>query len=253
MTTVVETKGLIKTYMQGKIPVHALRGIDLSIEEGELVSILGPSGSGKSTLLNMIGALDLPTDGKVIIGGKNISKMNKNELAELRRQVGFVFQFYNLISRLSAYKNVELALSINNMSKKERRERTKEILELVGLGDRVKHKPAELSGGQQQRVAIARALAQKPKYLLMDEPTGNVDTETRDLIMELVKKLNKEYKITIIIITHDHAIAKQVDRILYMIDGKLYDKPQTGELFFTGVLKNNNSSDIIQKKKMEGS
>lgn len=236
MKKVVETIGLVKTYMQGKISVHALRGIDFSVEEGEFVSILGPSGSGKSTLLTMIGALALPTEGKVIIGGKDISELSKNKLAELRQDVGFVFQFFNLISRLTAFKNVELSLAIKEEKRSVRKEKTKEILELVGLGDRMKHKPSELSGGQQQRVAIARALAQNPKFLLMDEPTGNIDTKTRDMIMELVKKLNKEQKVTIIIITHDHTIAKQADRILYLIDGKLYDKPQNGGDFFSGVI-----------------
>jgi putative ABC transport system ATP-binding protein len=237
--------------MQGKVPVHALRGIDIAIEEGELVSILGPSGSGKSTLLNMIGALDLPSKGEVIIGGKHISKMSKNQLAELRRKVGFVFQFFNLISRLTAFQNVELSMNIQKVSKLIRKQKTKEILEIVGLGDRIKHRPRELSGGEQQRVAIARALAQNPKYLLMDEPTGNVDTQTRDIIMNLVKKLNKEHNMTIIIVTHDPVIAKLTDRTMYLIDGKLVD-PKKAKSSFTGVVNSDNKGDSIKNFK-EGS
>lgn len=221
---VVETIDLKKIYMLGKVEVNALRGINLKVKRGEFISILGPSGSGKSTLLNMIGALDLPTSGEVIIDGKPLSNMKKSELAEIRRKVGFVFQFFNLITRLTALQNVELPLSIQGVSKKERRKKAIEILEAVELGDRLKHKPSELSGGQQQRVSIARALAQDPEFLLMDEPTGNVDTKTRDAIMSLIKKLNKEKELTIIMITHDPYIAKMADKMLYLVDGKITHK-----------------------------
>ena len=206
--------------MQGKVPVHAIRGIDFKVKEGELIAILGPSGSGKSTLLNLIGALDRPTEGNILIKGSNISKLSNNELAIYRRHIGFVFQYYNLINRLNAIKNVELPMNIRGISKAERKKEAIELLSLVGLRDRIKHKPTELSGGEQQRVAIARALAQDPSFLLMDEPTGNIDTKTRDQIMELILNLNQNKNITTIIVTHDINIAKITDRILYMVDGK---------------------------------
>ncbi|MBN1214035.1 MAG: ABC transporter ATP-binding protein [Candidatus Lokiarchaeota archaeon] len=229
MKYILKTDNLKKSYIQGKIIVHALRGINLNIEEGEFISILGPSGSGKSTLLNLFGLLDIPTEGEIIVNGINISRLSNNKRAELRRKIGFIFQFFNLIPRLSAYKNIELALIIKNISRSERKKRISSILEAMGLGDRMNHKPNELSGGQKQRVAIARALAQDPTYLLMDEPTGNVDTKTRDIIMSYIKRLNKEKGITVIMITHDSEIAKLTDRIEYLIDGKLINNPQIGK------------------------
>lgn len=224
MAIVVETQDLKKTYMQGKVPVPALRGVDLRVEEGELVSIVGPSGSGKSTLLNMIGGLDLPTEGRVLIDGQDIQSMSKNQLTEHRRKVGFVFQSFNLISRLTALQNVELALTVQGIKGSQRRARAREILTMVGLKDRVDHKPTELSGGQQQRVAIARALARGDalKYLLMDEPTGNVDTKTRDVILDLVGDLNTRLGLTIILITHDEVVARTAKRTLYIVDGRVY-------------------------------
>ncbi len=220
---VLETRGLKKTYMQGKVPVHALRGVDLKIEKGELIAIIGPSGSGKSTLLNMIGALDRPTAGTIIMDQQNISKMNKDQLAEVRRHVGFVFQYFNLIGRLTAVQNVELPMTIKGMSASQRHAKATDLLKLVGLGDRIKHKPSELSGGQQQRVAIARALAQDPQFMLMDEPTGNIDTKTRDTILELIKNLNDEKQVTTVMITHDHSVARIARRTLYIVDGLLYN------------------------------
>jgi len=219
MSVVVETHELKKTYMQGVVPVYALRGIDLSIEAGELVSIMGPSGSGKSTLLNLIGALDVPTDGKIIIDGQDTSQMSRNQLAELRTRIGFVFQYFNLIPRLTALQNVELGMMIQGKARGERRARALEILDSVGLSDRVKHKPSELSGGQQQRTAIARALGQEPKFLLLDEPTGNVDTVTRDSLLALLRELNETRGITIIVVTHDAEIARQTRRTIRLVDG----------------------------------
>ncbi|MHA1677020.1 MAG: ABC transporter ATP-binding protein, partial [Candidatus Njordarchaeales archaeon] len=175
---VVETINLRKTYMLGKIPVQALRGVNLRVYPKDFIAILGPSGSGKSTLLNLIGALDKPTEGKVIIDRVDISTLDENKLAELRRKIGFVFQFFNLIPRLSALENIELSLAIAGVSKSERRRKAIELLKMVGLEDGMKHKPMELSGGEQQRVAIARALVNNPRYLLMDEPTGNLDSKT---------------------------------------------------------------------------
>ncbi len=223
---VLETRGLKKTYIQGKVPVYALRGVDLRVKEGELIAILGPSGSGKSTLLNMIGALDRPTAGTIFMEQQDISKMNKNQLAEIRRHVGFVFQYFNLIGRLTALQNVELPMTIKGIGTAERREKATQLLELVGLGDRIKHKPSELSGGQQQRVAIARALAQEPRFMLMDEPTGNIDTRTRDAILDLIKQLNAKKRVTTVMITHDHSVARIARRILYIVDGLLYDSQE---------------------------
>src|SRR3989304_4903436 len=177
MAPVVEAVDLKKTYMLGKIPVEALRGVNLKVESGDFLAILGPSGSGKSTMLNLIGALDKPTSGKMMIEGVDISTLNDNQLADLRRRIGFVFQFFNLIPRFTARENVELSMAITGISRAERRKRAKDLLETVGLKERIDHKPSELSGGEQQRVAIARALANNPRFLLMDEPTGNIDSK----------------------------------------------------------------------------
>lgn len=219
MATIVEAVNLRKTYLLGKVPVEALRGVNLKVEEGEFLAVLGPSGSGKSTLLNMIGALDKPTEGKVFIENIDISTLNDNQLADLRCKIGFVFQFFNLIPRLTARENVELSMAIVGLSKSERRKRAEELLEMVGLKERMNHKPTELSGGEQQRVAIARALANNPKFLLMDEPTGNIDSKTASEILTLVKKLNEEKDITTIVVTHDQRIASQAKRTLQMLDG----------------------------------
>jgi putative ABC transport system ATP-binding protein len=219
MALIVEAVGLKKIYMLGKIPVEALRGVNLKVESGDFLAILGPSGSGKSTMLNLIGALDKPTEGKMLIEGVDISTLNDNQLADLRRRIGFVFQFFNLIPRFTARDNIELSMSIADMSKAERRKRAEELLETVGLKDRMNHKPAELSGGQQQRVAIARALANKPRFLLLDEPTGNIDSKTAREILGLIKKLNEENGVTIIMVTHDQHLAREAKRIVQIFDG----------------------------------
>ncbi len=221
MPTLVEAVNLKKTYMLGKVPVEALRGVNLKVEAGDFVSILGPSGSGKSTMLNLIGALDKPTSGTLLIDGVDISKLNDNQLADLRRRIGFVFQFFNLIPRLTARDNVELSMAIADMNKAERRKRAIELLETVGLKDRVNHKPAELSGGQQQRVAIARALANNPKFLLLDEPTGNIDSKTASEVLGLIKKLNVEHNVSIIMVTHDQHLASEAKRTVQMFDGQI--------------------------------
>ena len=218
---VVEAIDVKKTYMLGKVPVEALRGVNLKVEEGDFVAILGPSGSGKSTMLNLIGALDKPTSGTLLIDGVDIGQLNDNQLAQLRLKIGFVFQFFNLIPRLTAKDNVELSMSIANMSKSERKNRAVELLETVGLKDRVNHKPAELSGGQQQRVAIARALANNPKFLLLDEPTGNVDSKTANEVLSLIRKLNVEDKVSIIMVTHDQHLAREATRTVQMFDGEI--------------------------------
>jgi putative ABC transport system ATP-binding protein len=218
---VVEAINVKKTYMLGKVPVEALRGVNLKVEKGDFVAILGPSGSGKSTMLNLIGALDKPTAGTLLIDGVDISKLDDNQLAEIRLKIGFVFQFFNLIPRLTARDNVELAMSIANKGKSERRKHAIELLETVGLKDRINHKPAELSGGQQQRVAIARALANTPKFLLLDEPTGNVDSKTASEVLSLIKKLNRENNVSIIMVTHDQHLAREARRTVQMFDGEI--------------------------------
>ncbi len=203
----------------GEVPVDALRGVSFNVKQGELVSILGPSGSGKSTLLNIIGALDRPTNGTLKIKGQNVSKFNDNELADTRKNVGFVFQFFNLIPRLNAVANVELPLALAGMHGKERRALAGDALRMVGLGERMTHKSAELSGGERQRVAMARALVTKPSFLLMDEPTGNLDSKTAQEMMDLVVNLNEEQKMTVLIVTHDAEVAGRTRRTLRMRDG----------------------------------
>lgn len=219
MTTIVEADDLKKTFMLGKVPVNALRGVNLKVESGDFLSILGPSGSGKSTLLNLVGALDKPTEGKMLIEGVDVSTLNDNQLTDLRRRIGFVFQFFNLIPRFTARENVELSMSIADMSRDERRKRAEDILETVGLKERMNHKPVELSGGEQQRVAISRALANNPRFLLMDEPTGNIDSKTANEIVELIKRLNEEKDVTIIMVTHDQRLAQETKRTAQMSDG----------------------------------
>ncbi|HUW47922.1 MAG TPA: ABC transporter ATP-binding protein [Patescibacteria group bacterium] len=219
MTPIVEAINLKKTYMLGKVPVEALRGVDLKVDSGDFLAILGPSGSGKSTLLNLIGALDKPTEGRMMIEGVDISTLNDNQLTDLRRRVGFVFQFFNLIPRFSAKENVELSLSIADVSRSDRKKRAESLLETVGLKERMNHKPAELSGGEQQRVAIARALANNPRFLLMDEPTGNIDSKTANEILRLIKGLNEEKGVTAIMVTHDQRLATQSKKTVLMLDG----------------------------------
>ena len=221
METIVEAIELKKTYLLGKVPVNALNGVNLKVDRGDFLAILGPSGSGKSTLLNLIGALDKPTRGRLMIEGIDISTLNDNQLTDLRRRVGFVFQFFNLIPRFTARQNVELSMSIADVGKSERIKRANSLLETVGLKDRMSHKPAELSGGEQQRVAIARALANDPKFLLMDEPTGNIDSKTAMEIMGLIKGLNEGNGVTVIMVTHDQRLASQSKKTVMMLDGSI--------------------------------
>ena len=219
MAAIVQAIKLKKTCMLGKVPVEALRGVNLKVESGDFLAVLGPSGSGKSTLLNLIGALDKPTVGTLLIEGVDISTLNDNQLTDLRLRIGFVFQFFNLIPRFTARENVELSMAIAGLGKAERRRRAEDLLETVGLRERMDHKPTELSGGEQQRVAIARALANNPKFLLMDEPTGNIDSKTASEIIGLIKRLNEEKAVTIIMVTHDQRLAAQSKRIVQMFDG----------------------------------
>ncbi len=217
----IKLSDITKVYDLGKEKVHALRGVDLQIEQNEYVSIMGPSGSGKSTLMNIIGCLDVPTDGEYLLENVSVHSMTENELARIRnRKIGFVFQTFNLLPRANALHNVELPLIYSGMTKKERRERAIEALTNVGLKERMNHKPAELSGGQRQRVAIARALANTPSILLADEPTGNLDSETGKEIMAVLDKLHSEGN-TIILVTHEREIAEYAHRSVHILDGMI--------------------------------
>jgi putative ABC transport system ATP-binding protein len=210
-----------KIYVRGTIKVPALKKVNLNIEEGDFVAIVGPSGSGKSTLLNVIGGLDRPTNGKIILKGENLSELSEDDLARIRRdEIGFIFQQYNLIHTMDSLENVSLPLYFSGVGKKERLEKAQRLLEKMGLGDRLYHKPNELSGGEQQRVAIARALINDPKIILGDEPTGNVDSQAGTMIMDILKELNMENR-TIIIVTHDMEIAKKTKYIIRMKDGMI--------------------------------
>jgi putative ABC transport system ATP-binding protein len=231
MSYAIQITGLKKTYIQGGRPLEVLKGIDLAIEHGEFMAIMGPSGSGKSTLLNMIGALDRPTEGKVMINGTDLSKLNDNQVADLRnREVGFIFQFFNLIPRMDAQANVELPMTIKGIPRAQRIKRAQELLFLVGLGDRMDHKPSQLSGGEQQRVAIARALSNNPNILLADELTGNLDSVTGDEIMQLLRQLNKEEGKTFVLITHDPQVSQETDRLIQLLDGMIIGEKKLSEM-----------------------
>ncbi len=222
MATVVKTVDLEKVYQLGEVTVHALRGVNMELKKGEFVVVMGPSGSGKTTLLNLIGALDKPTGGEVYADGENLAAMKERELTKLRRiKVGFVFQFYNLIPVLTAFENVELPMIIAGISKRERQERTKDLLQMVGLLNRGNHRPDELSGGEQQRVTIARALANRPSIVLADEPTGDLDTTTGTEVMKALWEMAKRENVTVITVTHDPIVAEIADRILEMRDGQI--------------------------------
>ena len=225
--SVIELEDVTRIYKIGEVETHALRGVSLTIDEGEFTAIVGPSGSGKTTMLQLMGCLDRPTSGRVLINGEDISKLNANRRADLRKgTIGFVFQFFALIPGLTAYENVDLPLLLAGTKKSERRERANQLLEAVGLTDRARHRPDQMSGGEQQRVAIARALAIDPVLVLADEPTANLDTENGRQIMEIMQRLNEETGTTFIFATHDPRVFPFARRVVEVRDGKVAENSQ---------------------------
>lgn len=219
---IIRLKNVTKTYRMGNVDVNAVRGVSLDISQGEFVAVTGPSGSGKSTLMNMIGCLDYPTKGNIYLDGQDISTLEESDLAQIRgKKIGFVFQTFNLIPILSAAENVSLPMIFQGVPKEKRMKRAVELLTIVGLKERIHHKPNELSGGEMQRVAIARSLANDPEVILADEPTGNLDSANGKIIMETLRNLNKKEKKTIIIVTHDQNLMKYAKRIIKIRDGQI--------------------------------
>ncbi len=219
---VLELKNVHKIYNSSDIKVHAVNGITLDFEQGEFAAIVGPSGSGKTTLLNMIGGLDIPTEGEILVDNTDLSKLKSSQLIDFRmNNIGFVFQSYNLIPVLTAKENVEFIMNLQKWPKKKREKRTLELLNAVGLSDRINSRPSKLSGGQQQRVAVARALASKPKFILADEPTANLDSKSTETLIEIMEVLNKEENITFIFSTHDARVVKRAKRVITIEDGKV--------------------------------
>ncbi|WP_163708262.1 ABC transporter ATP-binding protein [Mangrovibacterium lignilyticum] len=219
---VIEVKQLKKIYNTTEVKVNALNGVDLTFEQGEFAAIVGPSGSGKTTLLNMLGGLDEPTEGEIRIGGTNILELSSSKLIDFRlRNIGFVFQAYNLIPVLTALENVEFIMQLQEVPKKERQQRAIALLEQVGLGDRTNSRPSKLSGGQQQRVAVARALASKPKFVLADEPTANLDSKSTANLLDIMEELNRKENITFVFSTHDQRVVNKARRVITLEDGQI--------------------------------
>ena len=225
---VTKVTNATRVFKIGEVETKALRGVDLSVEDGEFTALVGPSGSGKTTLLQLIGLLDQPTSGRVIINGKDATRLNRNQRADLRKDaIGFVFQFFALIPTLTAYENIEMPLLLSGMKAADRKRRVNEMLEAVGLSDRAHHRPDQLSGGQQQRVAVARALATGPKLILADEPTANLDTENGKQVMDIMQRLNKETGVTFVFATHDPRVISYANRVVTLQDGLITKDSKT--------------------------
>ena len=232
---VTKIENVTRVFKIGKLETQALRGVSLSIESGEFTALVGPSGSGKTTLLQLIGCLDLPTSGQVLINGQNVSQLNRNQRADMRRgTIGFIFQFFALIPTLTAYENIEMPLLLNGYSVSERRARVMQLLESIGLADRAAHRPDQLSGGEQQRVAVARALATKPALILADEPTANLDTPNGAQVMETMLRLNQETGVTFVFATHDPRVIKYARRVITLRDGLIVENNK-GEMAASGA------------------
>ena len=228
---IITIEDVWKIYKMGDVDVTALKGLSLHVRRGEFISIMGPSGSGKSTAMNMIGCLDVPTKGYICLEKHDISKLHESDLANIRgKKIGFVFQQFNLIPTLNALENVMLPMTFQGIREEERKKRAEILLKLVDLGDRMTHKPSELSGGQQQRVAIARAMANDPEIILADEPTGNLDTVTGEMVMDFFRKLHEDEGKTVIIITHSEEISRKTDKVYYLRDGKVIQTFQDGKM-----------------------
>ena len=226
--SLIQVRGLDKTYRRGSEDIHVLQGLNLDVDKGDFVAFMGPSGSGKTTLLNLLGGLDVPTRGSVTVAGDEVTHMSRGKLTEWRaRHVGFIFQMYNLIPVLTAFQNVELPLLLTKLSKAERRKHVEIALAIVGLAERMHHYPRQLSGGQEQRVAIARAIVADPTFLLCDEPTGDLDRKSADEVMDLIRRLVKEYGKTVLMVTHDPIVAKQANQTLHLDKGVLVEAAET--------------------------
>ncbi len=239
MTSIIELKDVWKIYKMGDVEVQALRGLSVNIKAGEFVAIMGASGSGKSTAINMIGCLDIPTKGTIHLDGHDIAKFSESDLAQVRgKKIGFIFQQFNLIPTLTALENVALPMVFQGVSKDEREKKATEVLVMVGLQDRIEHKPTELSGGQQQRVAIARSLVNDPQVILADEPTGNLDSKTGASVMDFLIELNKNSHKTIVMVTHDRALAIRAQRVVYLMDGRAVDHlPDAKNPQYRGIIR----------------
>lgn len=252
---VLQAEDLRKDLQVGEVTIHALRGVSMNVERGEFMAIIGPSGSGKSTLLGLIGGLDTPTSGRVLIDGVDITNLNERALTRIRNEkIGFVFQSFNLIPTLSALENVALPIQFSRKRKQSPRKRAAEILDLLGLGDRLDHRPNQLSGGQQQRVALARALANDPPLLLADEPTGNLDTASSEVVLEALRNIQRDTNTTVIIVTHDMTVASEVDRLITLVDGRIaqeVDPRSSAQAAAVRILKDKRATGEMVPLKLE--
>lgn len=253
---VVRTENLRKDLKMGEVVVHAVRGVSLAVEAGEFLGIIGPSGSGKSTLLGLIGGLDTPTDGRVFLDGEDITNLSERALTRVRNEkIGFVFQLFNLVPTLTALENVALPVQFARKRQFNPTRRAEELLTLLGLGDRMKHRPSQLSGGQQQRVALARALANNPPLLLCDEPTGNLDSESSEVVMNALRDVQKQMGTTVIVVTHDMEVASQMDRLIALVDGHIaedIDARSTAQLEAVRMLREKRKTDEMRAIQVTG-